>query len=223
VTLAGRLREWWDGRAPAGDAGRRWVFLDVETSGLDARRDRLIAVAAVAVHWVPVASVLEPRIAIGDSFEAVLRDEHAPVDKANILVHGIGVGTRRLGVEPRLALTSFEQWAGDAPLVAFHAAFDQAMLGRAMHAVLGRKLGNEWLDLAPLASVLLPDVKAQALDDWLDHFGLRCAARHQAAADTLVTAELFLRLWPILRRQAGAAPALQGARRLAAQKRWLVQ
>lgn len=223
MTLAGRMRKWWGAQAQDGGARRRWIVLDVETSGLDVRRDRLIAVAAIALHWDAARPAVPPHISMADSFEVVLRDERAQVDKSNILVHGIGVGARSLGVEPHLALASFERWAGDAPLVAFHSAFDEAMLARAMRGVLGRQLRNEWLDLAPLASVLLPEVKAHALDEWLDHFGLRCAVRHQAAADTLVTAELFLRLWPMLRRQAGESPSFRGLQRLAAQKRWLVQ
>lgn len=60
-------------------------------------------------------------------------------------------------------------------------------------------LSNSWLDLEPLAAVLLAEVKAHALDDWMQHFGIRCAKRHNAAADALVTAELLLHLWPRLR------------------------
>ncbi len=75
------------------------------------------------------------------------------------------------------------------------------MIGRAMKQTLQRALRNPWLDLAPVASALHPQagVGARALDDWLDHFGIECAVRHQAAADTLATAELLLRLWPAAR------------------------
>ena len=50
----------------------RWVVVDVETSGLDMRRDRLRAIAAIALH---VDAQAAPRSALGDSFEAVLRQE----------------------------------------------------------------------------------------------------------------------------------------------------
>ena len=52
-----------------------------------------------------------------------------------------------------------------------------------------------------MADALHPEVGGRALDDWLAHFGVDCAVRHQAAADTLATAELLLRLWPAARRQ----------------------
>ena len=227
MTLRRRLRELLVPAArPPGGAARppdddaRWIVLDVESSGLDPNRDRLIALAAIALHWPPRGSTRAPRIALHDSFEAVLQAE-APVDKRNILLHGVGIGAQREGLDPRTALEAFERWAGTAPLMAFHAPFDRRLLDRAAQAHLGRRLGNAWLDLAPLAGVLLPEVPARSLDEWLDHFGLPCAMRHQAAADTLATAELYLRLRPALQAQVGARPAFSRLQRLAAQRRWL--
>jgi DNA polymerase III subunit epsilon len=198
-------------------AARRWVVLDVESSGLDVRRDRLLAIAAVALRLDGEAS---PRIAIGDSFEALLRqDPDVSPDKANILLHGIGVGAQRSGVPAAEALVAFEGWLGEAPLVAFHAAFDEAMIQAAMQAALGRTLAGRWLDLEPVAGALHPEVRGRTLDDWLAHFGIECAVRHQAAADTLATAELLLRLWPAARAQ--RCTSFAGLRRLAEARRWL--
>jgi DNA polymerase-3 subunit epsilon len=67
--------------------------------------------------------------------------------------------------------------------------------------------------------VLLPQVKARTLDDWLQRFNIDCAQRHQAAADTLATAELLLRLWPAA--QAEGAKDFRGFARLASRRRWL--
>jgi len=197
-------------------SANRWAVLDVESSGLDPRHDRLIAIACVALHFEQG----QPRIHFGDSFEVVLRQPDLPHDKANILLHGIGVGAQRGGVEPQAALQSLEHWLADAPLVAFHAAFDESLVQRAMQSVLGHRLANPWVDLDPVAAALQPKVQARSLDEWLDHFGIQCAVRHQAAADTLATAELLLKLWPAARMQLGSVEfgALQ---RLATQGRWL--
>jgi DNA polymerase-3 subunit epsilon len=208
----------WFGAAPATPPDpRRWVVLDVETTGLDMRTDCLLAVAAIALHFDAAGGA--PRIALADSFEAVLQHESASTDKDNILLHGIGVGAQRAGAPPREALAAFEQWIGASPLIAFHAAFDQTMIGRAMQQALGRRLANPWLDLAPVASGLQPEVGGRALDDWLLHFGIECAVRHQAAADTLATAELLLRLWPAARRK--RCDSFEGLVALARHQRWL--
>lgn len=195
---------------------RRWVVVDVETSGLDMDHDRLLAIAAVALRLEGDAA---PRIDIGDSFEAVLRQDPAPADKGNILLHGIGVGQQRAGAPAAQVLAAFEDWLDEAPLLAFHAAFDQTMIERAMKQALRRTLATSWLDIEPVANVLHPGVEGHALDEWLEHFGIDCTVRHQAAADTLATAELLLRLWPAARAQ--RCTTLAGLTRLAEQRRWL--
>ena len=59
------------GQAPVINQNR-WVVLDVETSGLDPRQDRLLAIAAVCIHVNEDQSL---KIDIFDSFEAVLKQD----------------------------------------------------------------------------------------------------------------------------------------------------
>jgi DNA polymerase III subunit epsilon len=195
----------------------RWLVLDVESSGLDAARDRLLAIAAVSVRhdgrraWIDLA----------DSFEALVQQptRDAPPDKANILVHGIGVGAQAEGVDPAQALVGFEAFAAAAPLIGFHAAFDRRLIERSMQAVLGRRLPNAWLDVAEVGAALQPQQASRSLDDWLAAFGIECTQRHRASADALATAELLLRLLPAAR--ADGAAGFAGLARLAARRRWL--
>ena len=209
-----KLRMPWRS-APALDEPR-WLVVDVESSGLDASSARLLAIAGVAVHF----DAGKPRINLGDSFEIVLRQPGQTVDKANILLHGIGVGAQRAGVEPREALSLFLAWAGQAPLLAFHSVFDETMIARALREVKLPALAQPWLDLAQLAPLAQPEVQAKALDEWLSHHGLVCAVRHQAVADALVTAELLLKLWPLI--AAGGEPVgFADLRRRIRQRRWL--
>lgn len=196
----------------------RWIVLDVETSGLDMRRDRLLAIAALVVRPAGRHADLAP----AESFEIVLQQDHsdASPDRDNILLHGIGVGAQREGVLRADALQRFQAFVGHSPLVAFHAPFDRTMIERAFRAEGLPAPPNPWLDLEPLAAVLMPEVKAHALDDWLAALGIHCAARHEAAADTLATAELLQQLWPRLVRELHV-PGFVAAQRLAAQRRWL--
>lgn len=193
----------------------RWVVLDVETSGLDARRDRLLAIAAVAlrVDWDARRLWCEP----GDSFEVVLRQE-AVSSRDNILLHGIGAQRQRDGMAPDAALQAFLAFAGASPLLAFHSAFDEVMIGRHVQAVLGQRLPHPWVDIEHLCAVTHPQVRARSLDEWMAHFGIRCAQRHQAAADTWAECELLQRIWP---RVAHECASWREVVRLAAQRRWL--
>jgi DNA polymerase-3 subunit epsilon len=195
----------------------RWVVLDVASSGLDAARDRLLAIAAVGVRIDGGRAC----IALADSFEVVLRqpDDLASHDKANILLHHIGVAAQRGGVESGAAVDAFERFIGHSPLLGFHVSFDRVMIERVFAAQEHAPPVNPWLDLEPLAAVLVPQVNGRALDDWLTHFGIRCLQRHNAMADALATAELLLRLWPLLRRE--GATGIEAASRLARQRRWM--
>jgi len=196
---------------------QRWVMLDVETSGLDPRQDRLLAIAAIAlrVDWARQRLTIE----LGDSFEVVLRQD-VTSSKDNILLHGIGVQRQREGVEPARALQAFADFAGHSPLLAFHAAFDQTLIARYARGYLGRVLPNPWLDIEHLCAVTHETVRARTLDQWMAHFGIHCAVRHQAAADTLAECEVLLRIWP---RVASQCRGWGEVRRLAGLQRWLAR
>jgi len=165
-----------------GAAPARWVVVDLETSGLNPRRDRLLAIGAVAVR--------DTRVVVGDSFEMLVRSRVAS-GRDNILVHGIGAEAQLSAADAAVACERFGHFIGECPLAAFHAPFDRMVLLRAMRESAGIRLSNAWLDIADLAPALLPKVGARALDEWLEHFGIVSGRRHQASSDALATAALF--------------------------------
>ncbi len=193
----------------SGFAAGRFVVVDVETTGMDRATDNLLAIGAVAIR--------QERICVDDSFETIIRPERTS-ERENILLHGIGEQAQRAGRAPREACAAFLDWAGNAPLVAFHAPFGRGFLARATSVYLNLPLTNAWLDLAELAPSIYPDVKARALDDWLDHFGIVVEQRHDAGNDAFATAMLFLRLRDALGEGERDIRRLQ---RRAAQARWL--
>ena len=175
----------------------RWVVVDCEASGLDPDHDRLLSIGAVAVR--------EGRIDHADAFDTVLRQEKAS-ESPNILIHGIGAQAQLGGRERAAALTEFARYVAGAPLVAFHAAFDQALLRRAM-AAGGQHWKPRWLDLAQLAPALFPRRAAscRSLDEWLASFDIGHPARHDAMADAYASAQLLLVLLAEAERQGLAA------------------
>ncbi|MEK7436277.1 MAG: 3'-5' exonuclease [Pseudomonadota bacterium] len=182
-----RLRAWRALPEPGLDLAMpllRTIVADVEASGLNLFRDRLIAIGAVGIH--------ESRIDYADSFHVVLRQEIASGD-ANILLHGIG-GTEQTGGQPPAeALLGFLEFCGKAPLVGYHSPFDEIMLDKAMRRHLGIAFKRSWLDLSWLAPALLPEraKSCKSLDAWLEAFDIVNIKRHDALADALATAQLL--------------------------------
>jgi DNA polymerase-3 subunit epsilon len=180
-----RLHLWRN--APKADLAlshgrQRYVVVDTETTGVDLRRDRLIAIGAVGVG--------SGRIVFSDCFQTVLRQDK-PSAETNILIHRIGGQTQLAGADPKEAMLEFLEYLGKSPLVAFRAEFDEAMLGHGMRAILGLPFRHPWIDLAFLLPALFPGTECAALDEWLSHFGLAGAERHDALADALATAQLL--------------------------------
>ena len=185
----------------------RYVVVDVESSGLNISRDRLIAIGAVAVA--------NGRIQLDDSFEIVLQQARVS-EKGNILIHGIGGTAQREGMPPADALLAFLEYLGKDPLVAFHVAFDESMISRAMRTFLGLEFRHAWVDLAYVAPALYPQLarRHRTLDDWMGLFRIGNYARHNALADALSTAELLLALRPAMAaRNAASFAGLKGLER----------
>jgi hypothetical protein len=104
-----------------------------------------------------------------------------------------------------------------------------ALIARSPSIVIDKVLPIRWLvcskfkktffgSIEPLAKITRVNPRLRALDEWLEYFGIECAVRHQAAADTFATAELLMRLWPYLTREANSWGSL---RDIARQANWL--
>ncbi len=192
----------------------RYVVVDVETSGLDMKKDRLISIGAVAVD--------DNRIDFADAFQVVLRQDTVSTS-ANILIHGIGASAQSAGDEPAAALLAFLAYVGKAPLVAYHAFFDQTMIDKAMLAYLGVRPGLSWIDLA----WVLPEFfrckvgDRVGLDDWLGQFGIESILRHNAVSDAYATAKLLQ--MAISRGTRKGAPSPESFMKIEKARRWMYE
>lgn len=177
----------WFRRTPL--EGARWVVIDCETSGLDAARDRLLSVGAVAVK--------DGGVELQEFFQGKIR-QSTPSARENILIHGIGGDAQRDGRPLAEVIDALRRFVADGQPVAFHAPFDAVVLRR--H---GLGLRAKWLDLAALAPALFP-AKGKAdspLEHWLGVFGIPARARHDALGDAFATAQLLLVALSEARRQ----------------------
>jgi DNA polymerase-3 subunit epsilon len=177
----------WFRRTPL--EGARWVVIDCETSGLDAARDRLLSVGAVAVK--------DGGVDLQQFFQEKIR-QGTPSSRENILIHGIGGDAQRDGRPLAEVIDALGRFIDRGLPVAFHAPFDAAVLRR--HGLAPRE---KWLDLAALAPALFPQKGRpdSPLEHWLSAFGIAARARHDALGDAFATAQLLLVALSEARRQ----------------------
>lgn len=160
----------------------RYVTVDVETTGLDMRRDRVLSIGAVSVD--------DGVIDLACCFEVVLRQPETS-SRDNILVHRIGGQRQLAGEDPSESLLRFLEYVAHCPLVAFRAEFDRTMIDRALKETLGTVSQSAWLDLAELLPALYPSNENKTMDDWLAGMKIGMLARHDALADALATAQML--------------------------------
>ena len=163
----------------------RLIVLDLETTGLNPAKDNVIAIGAVAIR--------HNAIDLGDQFDLILRRPELDISET-VLIHGIGPEALTQGHETEDALLHLLEWMNGDPILAYHSAFDQKFLEKALKQTLGYTQPHTWLDVAEMLPAYFPNSKTggKGLDNWADFFDLEVSARHHAAADAMVTAELTL-------------------------------
>ncbi|MEI4484653.1 exonuclease domain-containing protein [Frigidibacter sp. MR17.14] len=164
------------------------VVLDTETTGLDPARDALVEIAGLRL--------VNGRAIPGERFESFV-DPGGPIPVAARRVHGIGPADVAGAPGPAEAAARFADFAHDAVLVAHNAPFDLELLSRAAPG----RFGNPVLDTVLLSAVVFGEGELHTLDALAARLSVPIpeGRRHRAMGDAEVTAEVFLRLIPMLR------------------------
>ena len=131
-----------------------------------------------------------------ESFEQLV-DPGRPIPAASIPIHGITQAM--VDGQPRIeaVLPAFHAFAQDTVLVAHNAAFDMKFL-QLKEPVTGLAFHQPVLDTLLLSAVVHPNQESHRLEAIADRFGITVLGRHTALGDAIVTAEVFLRLLPLL-------------------------
>lgn len=156
------------------------VFLDLETTGMSAERDRITDIGAVRVYPDGRRDVLQCLVNPGMPIPPRIRSL-------------TGITDRMVADAPdfETLAPAVCDWLGDDLLVAHNAGFDMGFL-RASFARCGDAPALRHVCSVRVARRLLPGLKSRSLDALADHHGLTLdGRRHRALPD----AELLARLW----------------------------
>jgi len=94
-------------------------------------------------------------------------------------------------------LPAFHSFAQDTVLVAHNAAFDMKFL-QLQEAGTGVAFHQPVLDTLLLSAVVHPNQESHRLEAIAERFNVTVLGRHTALGDAMVTAEVWLRLIPLL-------------------------
>ena len=170
-------REDDPGMAPAepGDL----TAVDVETTGLDPVRDRIVEIAA-----------LQRRVDGTYRRFATLMNPGRPVPARARAVHGLGDDELAVSPGPDVVLPAFLAFIGRSRLVAHNARFDKSFLDAALgRAGLGSLPAFE--DTLLLARRAFPGKRSYSLARLTAELGLAGRVTHRAEADAAACLELY--------------------------------
>jgi DNA polymerase III subunit epsilon len=166
-----------------------YTVFDTETTGLaPTAGDEILQIGATRI----VAGKLRRE----DCFEQLV-DPQREIPAAGIPIHGIRPEMVAGAPTIEAVLPAFHAFAQDTVLVAHNAAFDMRFL-QLKEASTGVVFDQPVLDTLLLSAVVHPQQASHDLDAIAERLGVAVLGRHTALGDAMVTAEIFLKLIPLL-------------------------
>lgn len=167
-----------------------YVVFDTETTGFHPVKDKVIEIGCV---------IIENGCMQNEKTFVELVNPKRPIPGQASHITGITdgmVANKRTLPE---VLHDFMEFTGNRVLVAHSAPFDMGFLNREVGRLAPMRIYNPVIDTYLLARYLLPGVEDYSLNGLAELFEIEIKGRHTALGDSLMTAELFLKLLDLLK------------------------
>ena len=166
-----------------------YTVFDTETTGLNpSNGDEIIQIGATRI--------VNGKLRRQESFEQLV-DPRRHLPEESVRIHGITPDM--LSGQPVIAkvLPAFHAFAADTVLIAHNAAFDMRFL-QLKEDVTDVRFDQPVLDTLLLSAVVHPNQESHRLEAIAERLNVTVQGRHTALGDAMVTADVFLKLIPLL-------------------------
>ena len=157
---------------------QNFICIDLETTGLNPKRDRIIEIGAVKVRDGKIA----------DIFQQLIDPKQQLEERVEILT---GITSKELEGQPTIQqiLPSLKEFLGEDVLLGHRVLFDYSFLKRAF---TNEKISFErkGIDTLKLARQFVTDCESKKLESLCKHYNIKHQA-HRALSDALATVELY--------------------------------
>ncbi len=159
------------------------IVLDVETTGLDYTKERMVEFAAVKLENGEVK----------DTFETLINPEQH-IRKSSMAIHNITPEMVADAPTEAKIMPKILKFIGNHPIVAHNVIFDYSYINEAAKRVTGKGIENPRVDSQFLFKEVFPDFDSPSLENLLKQFEVVTDTRHRAMADAMGLALCYPRL-----------------------------
>ncbi len=159
------------------------VIIDVETTGLDYTRERIIEFAGVKLVNGKVK----------EKFETLINAKQH-IRKSSQAIHGISEEDLENAPEEEEIYPKIFEFIGDAPVVAHNAIFDYSFLNRTSKRLYNKPFENNYVDTQMMFKEVYPQYESCGLDTMVGVFGTTNKKRHRAMGDAMALAKCYPKL-----------------------------
>lgn len=156
-----------------------YVALDLETTGLRPKYDRILEIGAVKVEEGRVTGTYETFI-----------DHGVEIPERITGLTGITGEMVKGAPEAREALAGFLEFAGEAVLLGHNVLFDYSFMKRGV-VNMGGTFERKGLDTLKISRLCLPELPGKSLDRMAAHYGILQEHHHRALDDARTAARLY--------------------------------
>lgn len=162
---------------------RAYTAVDVETTGLSSRTNRITEIALVKLWGTHVVGKWSSLV-----------NPCCPIPP--YIVRLIGIDDEMVANAPffKDLIPAIREFIGASVLLAHNAPFDRSFINAELARAGERPLPNAWQDTLDMAKRLLPHLHNRQLVTVADHLGVSSIGHHRAMADALMAAGIFAKM-----------------------------
>ena len=149
------------------------IVLDVETTGLDYTKERMVEFAAIRLENGKMK----------DRFETLINPQQH-IRKSSMAVHGITEEDVKDAPTEAEVMPMILDFIGDYPIVAHNVIFDYSFINEASIRTTGKPITNPRIDSQMMFKEIDPDLESCGLEALMNKFNVEFDTRHRAMADT---------------------------------------
>ena len=160
---------------------QNFICIDLETTGLNPKRDRIIEIGAVKVRNGQIV----------DTFQQLIDPKQQLEERVEILT---GISSKELEGQPTIqeVIPTLKEFLSEDVLLGHRVLFDYSFLKRAF---INEKMPFErkGIDTLKLARQFVTDCESKKLESLCKHYEIKHQA-HRALGDAMATVELYQKL-----------------------------